>query len=475
MRRRRAQHGRSHPRIVPIPARQPRQRPPRAGVVPVAQEDRHLEPDPGVGVIGQPEHGLRHPGRGAHEGAGGLARIPPDLGVRVRQGRQGGRFVESAQVGECPEGLHPRPGFLRVRHQLAERCDRGGVSAVQQEPLGGVALPAVGTLQRGDEPRRVEPVEPGDRAGPPIDREDPVDPPLLAAGAEVEPGLPVVGDPLGVLDDGAIHVGDPEGPVGPRLEHRRAERVVAGGQELAVRFVRRPDAAEGRAVGLEHHPVDQVVHGLADEEAAGEARPEEVVAVRRRAIGRGDVVGGAGVVESVERPADRIEPRRGLQRAARVGGREVRVAPEVGFGEDVMPAPVGVIVAEPVAPVVAVPAELGLPALRLERAGVGPEPEIAAPDGGRSRPSSREQDRPAAVAVGAVDPAVEAELEPVDPVLLVPLDEAREEDLAVVGLAVAVAVLGVEDVGAQATIDAIRQGITPVGNPSPSRKTVALS
>ena len=239
-------------------------------------------------------------------------------------------------------------------------------------------------------------------------------------------------------------------------------------------FVRRPDAAEGHAVGLEHHPVDQVVHGLADEEAAGEARPEEVVAVRRRAVGRGDVVGGVGVVESVERPADRIEPRRGLQRAARVGGREVRVAPEVGFGEDVVPAPVGVVVAEPVAPVVAVPAELGLPALRLERAGVGPEPEIAAPDGGRL-PRLPREDRPAAVAVGAVDPAVEAELESVDPVLLVPLDEAREEDLAVVGLAVAVAVLGVEDVGAQATMTPSRQGITPVGNPSPSRKTVALS
>ena len=34
-------------------------------------------------------------------------------------------------------------------------------------------------------------------------------------------------------------------------------------------------------------------------------------------------------------------------------------------------------------------------------------------------------DRAAAVAVGAVDPAVEAQVEPVEPVLLVPLDEAR--------------------------------------------------
>jgi hypothetical protein len=110
-----------------------------------------------------------------------------------------------------------------------------------------------------------------------------------------------------------------------------------------------------------------------------------------------------------------------------------------------------------VAPVVAAPAELGLPALGLERAGVGPEPEIAASDG-RRLARLRRADRPAAVAVGAVDPAVEAELESIDPVLLVPLDEAREEDLAAVGLAVAVAVLGVEDVGGAGDDDAIPPG-----------------
>ena len=67
-------------------------------------------------------------------------------------------------------------------------------------------------------------------------------------------------------------------------------------------------------------------------------------------------------------------------------------------------------------------------------------------------------DLAAAVAVGAVDPAVEAELEAVDPVLLVPLAEAREEDLAVVGLAVAVAVLGVEDVGRAGDEHAVAPG-----------------
>ena len=75
-----------------------------------------------------------------------------------------------------------------------------------------------------------------------------------------------------------------------------------------------------------------------------------------------------------------------------------------------------------------------------------------------------ERTRPAAVAVGAVDPAVEAELEAVEPVLLVALAEAGEQHLAMVGLAVAVAVLGIEDVRAQATSTPLRQGMSPAGS-----------
>ena len=80
-------------------------------------------------------------------------------------------------------------------------------------------------------------------------------------------------------------------------------------------------------------------------------------------------------------------------------------------------------------------------------------------------PRLERADRAAAVAVGAVDPAVQAELEAVEPVLLVALDEAGEEHLAMVGLAVAVAVLGIEDVRGARDQHAFRQGITPVGKP----------
>src|SRR5262245_37686559 len=51
------------------------------------------------------------------------------------------------------------------------------------------------------------------------------------------------------------------------------------------------------------------------------------------------------------------------------------------------------------------------------------------------------------VTVGDVDPVVEPPHETIDPVLLVPLDEAGVKDFAAVGLAVAISVFGIENVG----------------------------
>ena len=118
---------------------------------------------------------------------------------------------------------------------------------------------------------------------------------------------------------------------------------------------------------------------------------------------------------------------------------------EIGLGQNIVPAPVGVVVAEPVAPVVAVPAELSLAALRFEFASVGPESEVSAVDRDRLAGLGG-TDHASAVAVGSVDPAIEAELEPIEPVLLVPWPESCEEHVATVGLAIAVGVLGIEDV-----------------------------
>ena len=191
----------------------------------------------------------------------------------------------------------------------------------------------------------------------------------------------------------------------------------------------------------------QVVHRLADEEAGGEIGAEEVVAVGGRAVGRGDAVRGVGHVEPGERPAGRDRPGCRARASAAGSGRASRGLRRISASERTYSQ-----------------AKLGLllpnqwpQSSRCRPNCVWPLSVSNRPSSGRKRksrplivtvfPGLERADRAAAVAVGAVDPAVEAQVEPVEPVLLVPLDEPREEDLAMVGLAVAVAVLGIEDLG----------------------------
>src|SRR5262249_6542664 len=90
-------------------------------------------------------------------------------------------------------------------------------------------------------------------------------------------------------------------------------------------------------------------------------------------------------------------------------------------------------------------AVLRLAGLQLDVAGVGPDAEVAAAEVDHLAGLER-LDAAAAVAVGAVDPVVQAPDKAVDAVLLVALHETGVEDNFLVGLAVAVGVLGVEDV-----------------------------
>ena len=94
-------------------------------------------------------------------------------------------------------------------------------------------------------------------------------------------------------------------PSGPVLSIVGRNQLSVEARNSRARSLGTATAAEGQAVGLEHHPMDQVMDRLADEQAGVEPRAEQVVAIRRRAVGRRDVVGRARVVEPGERPADR--------------------------------------------------------------------------------------------------------------------------------------------------------------------------
>jgi hypothetical protein len=78
-----------------------------------------------------------------------------------------------------------------------------------------------------------------------------------------------------------------------------------------------------------------------------------------------------------------------------------------------------------------------------------------------------------AVAVGAVEPAVEAVLEAVGPVLLVARSEAGEENFTKIRFAVVVGIFGVEISGTAQMITPLRQGMTPFGKFScPGRRWI---
>ena len=188
MRDRRARGRPRGSRVVPV-ATHRRQGRPRAMVVPLAQGQRDLEPDlrrrdrrPGAATASATLQD-----RSAAAARPAAITLSPDLRLGIGQAGQRSRFIKPAEIGERPERLDPRLGPFVLRHQGAERRECLGAAPVQEQPLDRVALPAAGAVERGDQARGVEPVEARDRPRLLVDREDAVDPPLVAAGAEVEP------------------------------------------------------------------------------------------------------------------------------------------------------------------------------------------------------------------------------------------------------------------------------------------------
>src|SRR5262249_48480120 len=109
---------------------------------------------------------------------------------------------------------------------------------------------------------------------------------------------------------------------------------------------------------------------------------------------------------------------------------------------------------EPVTPVVGTATVLRLSRHGVEVAAVGPDAQVAARDvHGLARLCRA--DAAAAIAVGHVDPVVEAPGQCVDTVLLVALDETGIEDDLLIGLAVAIGVLRVENLRGSGHEDAL--------------------
>ena len=333
-----------------------------------------------------------------------------------------------------------------MRHRLEEGGDLGRVAVrLAEEPLGGEAVEAVGMLEGLHEAGglgqhfRLLVLEPPDAA-------------MLVVAVGPDRGVVrIVLGPARVVVDGrlVVEVGDVERAVGADLGVDGPEPEAGAGDELlGADFC----GGEGDAVGTEAVLVDEIDRALGDKvdgavlvgpcaavvegTAGGGGEAAHVVDLEVRVDGGLEGRAGVAVVGDVL-PAlfDRggVAAGEGL-----VGHDDVAEVGAVGHGEEDL----------------AVPAEVHAPGVRvvgrddLDLGAVGAEAEEAVADlPHRLAVFARDVRAAARVALGGVDPAVEPPAEVARDRVGVAEAEAAEEDLALVGCAVAVGVAEEEDLG----------------------------
>ena len=234
---------------------------------------------------------------------GGLQRIrrlrQPRLGDADGGGTHLGRGVAQRRAARSPASSAPRPSSVasacsRVRGSGAlvtsarQRRRHRGVAALDEQPLRGVAPPAVRVRQhrhqlRGRLRRQRGPL--GARGRLVDHAVDAAEPGRLDQPAGADLVLQVLRLVLQVLDHAAVHVGDVERAVGGRQQVDRAEALVGRGEELALRM--RVGRGEP-AVGAFLHDVaaHQVARRLGDEDVAADVGRQPIAAIDGRRPGR---------------------------------------------------------------------------------------------------------------------------------------------------------------------------------------------
>ena len=80
-----------------------------------------------------------------------------DVGRVVGQGRAEVGLVERAEAVQGIEGVEPPARVLAVAEEPLQRGDGGRVLTLEEQPVGRVAMPAVGMLEQADQLRRARP------------------------------------------------------------------------------------------------------------------------------------------------------------------------------------------------------------------------------------------------------------------------------------------------------------------------------
>ena len=188
--------------------------------------------------------------------------------------------------------------------ELREGRSHGAIAALDEEPLRGVANPAVGIRQADDECGGVFAREPGKRRGPFRGGDDAINAPVVDAlvkAARERIAAQVGGHELAVLRDAAVEIHDPERAIGAVVETRRAEALISRGEKFAVvvgELRGEREVAVGDEVAFE-----EVQRGIGHEGVADELGRKIIAAIDERPARGGEHVGAAGGIEHLGRVA----------------------------------------------------------------------------------------------------------------------------------------------------------------------------
>src|SRR6267142_5396250 len=140
---------------------------------------------------------------------------------------------ESIQTIEDAEGLQTDRGQFAVGGQGLESLDYFSVGrfAAEEFLVDAVALGSVGRVEGSDELGGGEFSEVADGSQLFANRNDAIDAAFVVAGADIEFGQAVRGNPAGMLDDEAVHINDPEGAVRAGAGLDGTKPIVARGEE----------------------------------------------------------------------------------------------------------------------------------------------------------------------------------------------------------------------------------------------------
>ena len=382
-------------------------------------------------------------------------------------GRKGSQARQSIERVDASFGKSCRQQFLN------QQGHGGGIGLLEQQPRGGVPRPTVARLQGRDEFGSRRFPQGGVGARFVTIGSEPIKPAPVATACQVQMFLDFRRQTGRVFDHFTVDVDDREAAIGTVGVRGRSEPDIGRGDEFFA-FVR-AFGDEAHAIGFEHFAMDDVATDIAHERLADVLRAKRIAAIDCRAGGSGEVTGrtsaaldgtdhGSGHTQSRADDSPRLDrtdaKHLGLRTIGgdtdpRSGAREIRVPRGVTIFVHCQLDVVAVRAMELAAPVVEAHAMLGAAGFRPQVEQLGVERKIASVQNDSGcvldvRPLDRSAHRPG----GTVNAVVESPVEAVDQPLHVRAAEPGEHGFADIGLAVAIGILEIVNIGSRADEDA---------------------